>query len=648
MPTQTRMTAPTSAHPLSGLRSRAAALTGTALALVLGSALTSGTLLVIAAAAQASDAGENARYWATVVMVLLGTATTVACFVSVFVVASTFALNVALRRRELALLRLSGATPGQVRRSVLAEALVTGALAAALGAALGPITAPVLTGLIDRSGLVAGGFPVPYAVWPQAVSFGLGLAVALTGAWAASRRAGRISPLEALREASIDRKPMTRSRWTGGLAFLAIGLWQVAHAPSTSSDSALTDTTLVAACLITAVALLAPVIVPPLLRAACLPLARGRGANGMLARENAGAAVQRTAATAAPALVTVGLAAALAGALGTVSAAQLGDVRHLVRADAVVSAPGDGSVPEAAVDAAAAIDGATVSAQSRGEVYLSKPDGDERRAAIGIDARTWPRAIAVNILQGDLGGLSWPDTMAVAQQEAGDPAMSVGKAIPVRFPDGTTRRLEVVAVVRQVSEALPIPSVLLDRDLLRAHDQRARTEVAYVSGADVPEVRAAIAGTGARTGNAADYAEALHGTARDSNNVLLALVGGMSLAYTFIALANTLVMTTADRRREFAMLRMAGATRGQIVRLAAYEAAAAVLVGALLGITVALLTLRSLASALSENFVTISPVMPWALTAAATGACLAAAAATAALTATYTLGWPRQPRMPRS
>ncbi|GAA1018003.1 hypothetical protein Aple_069200 [Acrocarpospora pleiomorpha] len=251
-----------------------------------------------------------------------------------------------------------------------------------------------------------------------------------------------------------------------------------------------------------------------------------------------------------------------------------------------------------------------------------------------------------------MAGSPGPDTMVVAQQEGEDPAMSMGKAIPVRFPDGTTRRLEVVAVVRQASEALPIPSVLLDRDLLRAHDPRARTEVAYVSGAGVPAVRAAVAaaGTRARTGNAADYAEALYGTARDSNNLLLALVGGMSLAYTFIALANTLVMTTADRRREFAMLRMAGATRGQIVRLAAYEAAAAVLAGAVLGVTVALLTLRSLVSGLSENFVTISPVMPWALTAAATGTCLAAAATTAALTATYTLGRQsrRQPRMPRS
>ncbi|MEU8665057.1 ABC transporter permease, partial [Actinoplanes philippinensis] len=53
---------------------------------------------------------------------LLGTAGGITTFVSVFVVASTFAFAVAQRRREMGLLRMAGATPGQIRRSVLAEA----------------------------------------------------------------------------------------------------------------------------------------------------------------------------------------------------------------------------------------------------------------------------------------------------------------------------------------------------------------------------------------------------------------------------------------------------------------------------------------------------------------------------------------------
>lgn len=77
---------------------------------------------------------------------LLGTSGGVTAFVSVFVVASTFAFGVALRRREFGLLRTAGATPGQVRRLLLAEAAALGVLASAAGCALGGLGAPCSPG----------------------------------------------------------------------------------------------------------------------------------------------------------------------------------------------------------------------------------------------------------------------------------------------------------------------------------------------------------------------------------------------------------------------------------------------------------------------------------------------------------------------
>src|SRR5260221_12240127 len=69
---------------------------------------------------------------------LLGDMAAVSAFVAVFVVASTFGFAVTQRRRELALLRLAGATPAQVRRMLLAEALITGPAAGRAGAAAPP------------------------------------------------------------------------------------------------------------------------------------------------------------------------------------------------------------------------------------------------------------------------------------------------------------------------------------------------------------------------------------------------------------------------------------------------------------------------------------------------------------------------------
>ena len=57
----------------------------------------------------------------------------VALLVGAFIINNTFAILVAQRTRELALLRAIGASAKQVRRSVAIEALVVGGLASALG-----------------------------------------------------------------------------------------------------------------------------------------------------------------------------------------------------------------------------------------------------------------------------------------------------------------------------------------------------------------------------------------------------------------------------------------------------------------------------------------------------------------------------------
>lgn len=87
----------------------------------------------------------------TAMNAMFGTAGGVSAFVSVFVVAATFAFAVAQRRREFGLLRMAGATPAQVRRTVLCEALVVGALASATGCLLGAQGAPELAAwAVDR------------------------------------------------------------------------------------------------------------------------------------------------------------------------------------------------------------------------------------------------------------------------------------------------------------------------------------------------------------------------------------------------------------------------------------------------------------------------------------------------------------------
>jgi len=69
---------------------------------------------------------------------------TIAGFITIFVIASTFAFAVAARRRELGLIRLIGATPRQVRRMILGEALVVALAASLTGAVLANLATPLL------------------------------------------------------------------------------------------------------------------------------------------------------------------------------------------------------------------------------------------------------------------------------------------------------------------------------------------------------------------------------------------------------------------------------------------------------------------------------------------------------------------------
>ena len=138
-------------------------------------------------------------------------------FVAVFVIASSFAFSVALRRRELGLLRAVGATPRQVRRLVMREALLLGLAGGVAGALASLAGGPLLGRWIVSKGLA----PESLTVTPDPLSVPIGagfmLVVGLCGAWLAARRAARVRPAEALRDAAVDRGVMTVGRWLFGL-----------------------------------------------------------------------------------------------------------------------------------------------------------------------------------------------------------------------------------------------------------------------------------------------------------------------------------------------------------------------------------------------------------------------------------------------
>ncbi|WP_220504632.1 ABC transporter permease [Microbispora sp. H13382] len=511
-------------------------------------------------------------------------------FVSVVLVASTFAFRVNQRRREFGLLRAAGATPRQIRLIVYGEALAVGVVAATAGTLLGAAVAPAVGEVLVTAGVEPSSFGVRFTPWPPAGAVAAGIAAALLGAWAAARRAARVRPLEALREHAAGGGPMTRTRWIAGTVAVAGGLAMAVASGSAREDALVNDVLLAAMALIAGLTLLAPVVLPPLVRALAWPIARS--AVGTLAGRGAATAVRRTAATAAPVLLTVGFAVLVTGMVRTTAAAYTVEGAAGGGATAVLvpdTAPG---LPDAALRAASA-----APAPLPATVY-----GDRPLAALGGAD-----------LGGDLGGLD-RDAMAVAGWAARDHGWRAGDRVPITFEDGRTVRLRVTAVVAEAPA-----EVLVSRDTLRAHDPSALTPGAYVSG---PPERA-FPGLGAKTVSVADRAAGEQAEEDRLVWLFTLLLVGVSAGYAGLAIVNAQVMAASARVRDVVVLRLTGATRRQAIAATAAEAALVTGTGTVLGFAVAVPALLGMRAGLAEMAGGAVPlVVPWPAAGAIVALCL--------------------------
>jgi putative ABC transport system permease protein len=124
----------------------------------------------------------------------------IALFVAGIVIANTFAILVAQRSRNLALLRCVGATRRQIRRSVLIEAVILGAIASVTGVNAGLV---LTTGgaqafaAINPASRIATDAAVPLSA--ILAPFLLGFVATLIAAWGPANASTRVAPLAALR-----------------------------------------------------------------------------------------------------------------------------------------------------------------------------------------------------------------------------------------------------------------------------------------------------------------------------------------------------------------------------------------------------------------------------------------------------------------
>ena len=188
-------------------------------------------------------------------------------------------------------------------------------------------------------------------LWPLVFAAGSGLVIAVLGMLAASKRAARVRPTEALREADLDSRTMTAGRAVTGVLALLGGAVMVALAPGSGTEAATPLALFGTMALAVAATLLGPLYLPPLLRVMALPLRWADPVAGRLAAESVRTSRRRTASLVGPVLAILAIVGVFTTVLSTTGAATSADDRARTTAQLVVEPAGDGgSLDQEAVD----------------------------------------------------------------------------------------------------------------------------------------------------------------------------------------------------------------------------------------------------------------------------------------------------------
>lgn len=253
------------------------------------------------------------------------------------VVASTFRIVLARRTRELALLRCVGAGRGQVVRSVLAEAALTGLVAGVAGAAVAVAGGWVALAAAGAAGMNAPALVVPWGRIAGCVL--LAVVVTVLAALAPALAAGRTPPVVALgaADASGARAPRARVRLSlAAVALVLAVLLAVAGVAMGSPLGGLVLAALSGMLVFAALVATGPFVVSG--AAALVAPVVARWAPGRIAVGNARRMSRRTAAMTTVLSLGVGLTAAMLVAVAGASADVTASLERDYPADIVVYA----------------------------------------------------------------------------------------------------------------------------------------------------------------------------------------------------------------------------------------------------------------------------------------------------------------------
>jgi putative ABC transport system permease protein len=504
----------------------------------------------------------------------------ISLFVGGFTIFNTFSITVGQRTRELALLRIVGASRRQVFRSVLAEAAIVGLVASLIGLGLGVLAAKGLVALLSGFGVSLPSASLVFGLRTVVVGLAVGIGVTVVSVIIPARRAVRIPPVAAITAQRAESEVSSGRRGAigggcvvVGVAVLGIGL----------AASAVALVGLGAVGIFIGVAMLAPIVARPMASVIGRPVARLLGTPGRMGRENSMRSPRRTAQTAAALMVGLALVSVMSVFGASLSKSTTNSIDNAVSADLVVTGPSSG-FPTSAVKAVSDVPGVTASAT----VYHGQFEFKGSLASVvGISTDNLADTVILSMQAGTSQAALATGHMLIDATTAKNDDLSVGSLVRVKFALTGTRTIRIGGIFEPnalIGHYLVGGGYFLSHFLnplpigvLLATDGRSGMYNA-VNNATTP-----YPNVGVQT--RAQYEASQVAGVNKLLGIVYALLA-LAVLIALIGIVNTLLLSVFERTHEIGLLRAVGMKRRQIRTMIRSEAVILALFGAIIGIVV--------------------------------------------------------------
>ncbi|WP_055698345.1 ABC transporter permease [Streptomyces silaceus] len=521
----------------------------------------------------------------------------IAFLVGIFLIINTFSMLVAQRTREIGLMRAIGSSRKQVNRSVLVEALLLGVFGSVLGVGAGIGLAVGLMKLMSGMGMELSTGDLTVAWTTPVVGMVLGIVVTVLAAYLPARRAGKVSPMAALRDAGTPADGRASAlRAVVGLVLTGAGgyaLYTASQADKASEGSLLLGGGVVLTLI--GFVVIGPVLASGVVRVISAVLLRMFGPVGRMAERNALRNPRRTGATGAALMIGLALVACLSVVGSSMVASATDELDRSVGADFIIqpTQPGISITPKAAR--------ALEKAEHIGHItHLRQIDADLTTPAgktvdgVGLSAAdpTYAKDLRRETTAGTLSAAYGKDAMSVGDEFAKKHGLKVGDELKVAFDHGRTAELKLAAITKDdgaidtgamyLSTATLKEYVGADRmpqdDIMFATAAKGQEDAAYASLKDslakYPQYKVM---------DQTDFKQTLKDQVGQMLNMVYGLLG-LAIIVAILGVVNTLALSVVERTREIGLMRAIGLSRRQLRRMIRMESVVIALFGALLGL----------------------------------------------------------------